>query len=75
MGKHVYLDTHNAEELLPDVIGLLKSKVAQDSRTKAFKDCTDYWTERVQEIINSDYANETKVEKIRTMFRIEDIHF
>jgi hypothetical protein len=70
MGKQVYLDTHNAEELLPDVIKFIKDKVASDSRQKAFDDCTNYWKERIEKVMNDGSPNGAKVSQIRAMFNI-----
>jgi hypothetical protein len=68
MGKQVYLDTHNAEELLPDVIGFMKSKIAQDSRLIAFEDCTKYWKERVKTVLISNLSDDEKLEAFKKMF-------
>lgn len=70
-GNHIYLTEDNAEETLERCLMYLKSKTSQEARTKAFDDCTNYWKTEIENIINSDYANETKVNKIRTLFSVE----
>jgi hypothetical protein len=71
MGKHVYLDTHNAEELLPDIINFMKNKVASDSRVKSFEDCTNFWKERIETLLKEDITEFDKLCEIRRMLGIE----
>lgn len=74
MGKHIYLNTDNAEEILQDVISEIKNKVAFESRKAAFKECTEYWAERVEEIIKDDCPNGVKISRIRVLFGIDPIN-
>jgi hypothetical protein len=68
---HIYLSESNAEELLPNVVELMKNKVAQESRVKAFEDCTQYWKEQVTIILRENSPSMAKVSRIRQMFGIE----
>jgi len=71
MGKNVYLYEGNAEELLPDVINFMKNKVAQESRIEAFDDCTQYWKERMEIILNENSPSVAKLSQIRQSFGIK----
>jgi hypothetical protein len=57
LGRHVYLDSSNAEELLPDIIEGIKNKTYNDSRRQAFDDCTLYWKEEVIKILKECSTN------------------
>jgi hypothetical protein len=68
MERHVYLHRTNAEDLLPDVIALIKKQAESDSRIKAFEDCSTYWGREVMAILNSEVPDQKKLEGIRKMF-------
>jgi hypothetical protein len=66
--RNVYLHRTNAEDLLPDVIALIKKQAESDSRIKAFEDCSTYWGREVMAILNSEVPDQKKLEGIRKMF-------
>jgi hypothetical protein len=68
MERNVYLHRTNAEDLLPDVIALIKKQAESDSRIKAFEDCSTYWGREVMAILNSEVPDQKKLEGIRKMF-------
>lgn len=70
MGKNIYLHEGNAEETLKEVVDLIKDKTSQESRTKAFEDCTQYWKESIEKVMNDGTPNGVKLSQIRTMFNI-----
>ena len=72
-GEHVYLNSDNAEELLPKVIEFMKQKEHSESRHEAFEDCTKYWTSEVEEILKGDYSNGVMISRIRKLFNIEPL--
>jgi hypothetical protein len=69
-GKNIYLHPGNAEEMLPDVVEMIKQQSEHKSRLKAFDDCTEYWKERVQKVMDEKSPSGAKLSRIRTMFGI-----
>lgn len=72
---HIYLNENNAEETLPIVLEKMKNKVAQESRNKAFEDCTNFWQNyykrEIQDILRDNCPKEAKLSRIRQLFNIE----
>jgi hypothetical protein len=75
MGKHVYLFEDNAEEVLGEVVSLIKNKVASESRYKAFDECTKFWQDHYRKevfnILSDNCPKEAKLSRIRQLFEIE----
>lgn len=70
MGETIYLNPGNAEETLPKLIDYLKQEVAQESRSKAFQDCTTYWAGEIEKILKDPAPSAAKLSRIRQLFNI-----
>lgn len=68
--EHIFLVEGNAEEVLLKAVDGIKAKVYMDSRVKAFEDCSQYWREVVEEILNDDIPPYEKVDRIRHKFSL-----
>jgi hypothetical protein len=66
--QHVFLTEDNSEEVLLTAVEGIKRKVYQESRVKAFEDCSQYWKEVVENILSKDIPPTEKLAKIQHKF-------
>lgn len=69
-GKHMFLSTSTAEDVIQKSLEYIRLKTWDDSRGVAWDDCTNYFKEVIAKIVNSNESSDSKIEVIRVRFGI-----
>ncbi|MER2061477.1 MAG: hypothetical protein ABS894_00950 [Aerococcus urinaeequi] len=71
LGHHIYLRPENAKEVMEKSLASHEEHIAQEARSKAFHDCTEYWKKEITNIHEAGGPNVYQLSKIMKLFHIK----
>jgi hypothetical protein len=70
-GNHVFLTAENAQETIELALTHIIDDARHKARSKAFEDCTAYWTNEIEKIHEFGGPPRAQLSRILNLFKIE----